>query len=124
VRVSALAFMALVLAGPAFAQEDEGVIDPPDVFIEDLQTEMTESTKSWDRHIWSATVRNARTTPVTCGLGVAWLDKDGNIVDVDAKVAELQPGQSGKYKGYALIHQPDAAKVEGFDAKLKCDDED
>lgn len=118
-RIPVLVFMALVLAGPAVGQiENENA---ENVFIDSLSSEVTETTKSWDRHIWKATVRNAREKKVKCGIGIAWLDKDGTILDVDGKVAELEAGATGEYEGYALIHQPDAAKVESYDARLKCE---
>jgi hypothetical protein len=119
VRIAFPVFVALVLAGPAVGQiENENA---ENVFIDSLESEVTETNKSWNRHVWKATVRNAREKKVKCGIGIAWLDKEGTILDVDGKVAELEGGASGEYAGYVLIHQPDAAKVDRYDARLTCE---
>ena len=110
--------IALSLAAPNMAPASGA----DDIFINDVQSKVTESNTSWEKHAWQVELRNMAQLPSVCALTIEWLDADGFIIDDDIERMRLRCcGATDTFRGYALISQPATQNVRSVSAKIACD---
>ncbi len=92
------------------------------IHINRVQSRVTESNSSWEKHAWQVEIRNMAQQPRQCRLTIEWLDRDGFVVDDDNERIYLRCcGATDNFRGYDLISQPATQSVASVSAKVACE---
>jgi hypothetical protein len=88
--------------------------------IESIDSRVTESNASWQKHAWILVIRNEGSESYTANATIEWMDADGFVIDDDSEYGlTIGPGESKTFRGYDLISVPEASKVTNVSAKIQ-----
>lgn len=86
-----------------------------------IDSKVTESNDTWERHSWILKVRNAGQGDLSCRGEIQWLDRGGFVVDDDPVSFTIRGNQTLSFRNYALIDTAVSRTVHTVATNLGCD---